>query len=62
MEWINKFFIQQPLSLAIPIVIIIGVFFYAARRAYLKHLERIKKIDESYHIQTNLKVPFINNK
>ncbi|MFT6249487.1 MAG: hypothetical protein ACJAZQ_002715, partial [Cognaticolwellia sp.] len=25
MEWINKFFIQQPFSLAIPIVIIIGI-------------------------------------
>jgi preprotein translocase subunit YajC len=55
MEWINKFFIQQPFSLAIPIVIIIGVFFYAARRAHIKHLERIKKIDESYHIQTSPK-------
>jgi preprotein translocase subunit YajC len=55
MEWINKFFIQQPFSLAIPIVIIIGIFFYAARRAHIKHLERIKKIDESYHIQTTPK-------
>jgi preprotein translocase subunit YajC len=55
MEWVNKYFIQQPFSLVIPIVIIIGVFFYAARRAHLKHLERIRKIDESYHIQTSSK-------
>jgi hypothetical protein len=55
MEWANKYFIQQPFSLAIPIVIIIGIFFYAARRAHLKHLERIRKIDESYHIQISSK-------
>ncbi|MDX2368955.1 MAG: hypothetical protein QNK36_11205 [Colwellia sp.] len=52
MEWINNFFIQEPFSLVIPVIFIIGVFVYAARRAHIKHLERIKKIDESYHIQT----------
>jgi len=56
MEWINKFFIQQPFSLVIPIVIIISIFFYAARRAHLKHLERIRKIDENYHIEISSKV------
>jgi hypothetical protein len=55
MDWINKFFIQQPFSLAIPIVIIICIFIYAARRAHVKHLERIRKIDENYHIQTSSK-------
>jgi hypothetical protein len=58
MDWLNNFFIQEPFSLVIPVVIIIiGIFFYAARRAHFKHLARIKKIDESYHIQTTLKIP-----
>lgn len=55
MDWLNNFFIQEPLSLAIPVVIIIGIFIYAARRAHIKHLERIRKIGECYHIQINLK-------
>jgi preprotein translocase subunit YajC len=55
MEWINTFFTQEPFSLVIPVVIIIAIFIYAARRAQIKHLERIRKIDESYHIQINLK-------
>lgn len=49
MEWLNNFFTQEPLSIAIPVVIIIGVFLYAARRAHVKHLERIRKIDETYN-------------
>jgi preprotein translocase subunit YajC len=57
MEWINNFFIQEPYSLVIPIVIIISIFFCAARRAQKKHVERIKKIDESYRIETNFKPP-----
>ncbi|MBL4764994.1 MAG: hypothetical protein JKX67_06910 [Colwellia sp.] len=52
MEWLNNFFTQEPLFLAIPIVIIISIFAYAARRAHIKHLERIREIDESYHIHT----------
>lgn len=55
MEWLNNFFIQDPLSLAIPVVIIIAIFVYAARRAHIKHLERIRKIDESYHTQITSK-------
>lgn len=49
MEWLNNFFTQEPLSLAIPVVIIIAIFVFAARRAHIKHVERIRKIDESYH-------------
>lgn len=57
MEWLNNFFTQEPFSLAIPVVIIIAIFVYAARRAHFKHLERIRKIDESYQVHTNSKVP-----
>jgi preprotein translocase subunit YajC len=55
MEWINNFFIQEPFFFVIPVVIIIGVFVCAAYRAQIKHVERIKKIDERYRIETNSK-------
>ncbi len=49
MEWLNDFFTQEPFSIAIPVVIIISIFIYAARRAHFKHLERIRQIDETYN-------------
>lgn len=55
MEWLNNFFTQEPLSLAVPVVVIITIFVYAARRAHIKHLERIRKINESYHSQISSK-------
>lgn len=58
MDWLNNFFIQQPFSLVIPVTIIIGIFIYAVRRAHLHHIERIRKIDESYHIQTSSKITY----
>jgi len=48
MDWLSKFFIQEPFSIAVPVIIIISIFIYAARRAHIKHIERIKKIDERY--------------
>lgn len=53
MEWLSNFFTQEPLSIAIPVIIIVLIFIYAARRAHTKHIERIKKIDEQY-IQQNI--------
>jgi hypothetical protein len=53
MEWLSNFFIQEPFSIAIPVIIIVCIFIYAARRAHIKHIERIKKIDERY-IQQNM--------
>ena len=52
MEWLSNFFIKEPFSLAIPVIIIISVFIFAMRRAHFKHLERIRKIDESYNPKT----------
>ncbi len=49
MEWLSNFFTQEPLSIAVPVVVIISIFIFAARRAHLKHLERIRKIDETYN-------------
>lgn len=48
MEWLEKIFTQEPFSIAIPIIIIVSVFIYAARRAHIKHIERIKQIDDRY--------------
>ncbi len=53
MEWLSNFFTQEPLSIAIPVIVIVAIFIYAARRAHLKHLERIKKIDETYNPKAN---------
>jgi len=52
MEWLENFFTQEPLAVAIPVIIIISIFAYAARRAHIKHVERIKKIDDRYIQQT----------
>jgi hypothetical protein len=48
MEWLSNFFIQEPIFLAIPFVIVVGILIYAARRAHFKYLERLKTIDDSY--------------
>lgn len=53
MEWLTNFFTQEPFSLAIPVIVIICIFAYAARRAHIKHIERIKQIDERYHVEIN---------
>lgn len=55
MDWINNFLIREPFSILIPVVIIISIFIYAARRAHVKHIERIKKIDKIYNTQINSK-------
>ena len=48
MEWIRNFFTQEPFSIAVPVIIIVCIFIFAARRAHIKHLERIKQIDDRY--------------
>lgn len=53
MEWLNYFFTLRPLFIASIFGIIVSIFIYAARSAHIKHLDRLKKIDEMY----NPKVP-----
>jgi len=48
MEWLKNFITEEPFSVIIPIVIIIFTFAYAARRAQIKHIARIKEINERY--------------
>lgn len=55
MEWLSSFFIEGTYSVAVLVIIIIGIFIYAARRAHMKHLERLKKIDECYVEHVNPK-------
>ena len=55
MEWINNFYFQEFFALVILVVIIISIFVYAARRAHIKHLARIREIDETYHVQASSK-------
>ncbi len=52
MEWLSHIFIQEPLSVAAPVILIVSIFVYAARRAHIKHVERLKQIDERYIQQT----------
>jgi len=51
MEWLNTLLNNEFFSLLVPVIIIISIFIYAARRAHVKHLERIRKIDEIYNIK-----------
>lgn len=48
MEWLESFITEEPFSIVIPIIIIVSVFAYVVRRAHIKHLERMKQIDERY--------------
>lgn len=45
---VKQFFIEGTYSIVFLVILIIGIFIYAVRRAHIKHLERLKKIDERY--------------
>jgi uncharacterized membrane protein (DUF106 family) len=51
MEWISKILPKEPTVLIISISIVIGVFIVAARKAYLDHIEKLKKIDDTFNIK-----------
>jgi hypothetical protein len=56
MEWLEEFLNSEFFTLVVPVFIIVSIFIYAARRAHVKHLERIRKIDEIYNVRSsNLK-------
>lgn len=48
MEWLINFFIEESFSIVIPVILIISIFIYAVRRAHIKHIARIKEINERY--------------
>jgi len=53
MEWLQNALSQEPLVLFISISIIVSVFAFAARKAHINHLERMKKIDETFNPKEN---------
>ncbi|KGJ90432.1 hypothetical protein GAB14E_3675 [Colwellia psychrerythraea] len=51
MDWLSKTLSQEPAILIISISVVLTIFIFAARRAHLNHLAKIKKIDESFNIK-----------
>jgi len=52
MDWLFTLFSQESWYFVTALVIIFAVFIYATRKEHLKHIERIKKIDQGYNIKT----------
>lgn len=53
MEWLKSALSQEPFVLLVSISIIVSIFAFAARKAHLNHLERMKKIDETFNPKEN---------
>ena len=53
MEWLSSFFRGDIYSIVVLMIIIISVFIYAARRAHLKHIQKLKEIEDCYIIEQN---------
>lgn len=51
MEWLDRVLSQEPVALFISICAVISIFIYAARKAHLNHIARMKKIDDSFHVK-----------
>ncbi len=51
MEWLSRTLSQEPIVLLISISVIISIFVFAARKAHLNYLEKMKKINESFNIK-----------
>jgi len=48
MEWLSRTLSQEPIIFLLSISAVITVFIFAARKAHLNHLAKMKKIDESF--------------
>ena len=51
MEWLSRVLSQEPTVLALSITVVITIFIFAARKAHLNHLARMKKIDDTFNIK-----------
>jgi len=51
MEWLSRILSQEPIALYISITVVVSVFVFAARKAHLNHLAKMKKIDDSFNIK-----------
>ena len=53
MEWLQSALSQDPFVLLAAILIIVSVFAFAVRKAHINHIERMKKIDETFNPKNN---------
>ena len=53
MEWLTSAsnLLEEHSVLIISIAVVVGIFIFAARKAHLNHLDRIKKIDDTFNIK-----------
>ena len=51
MEWLSRTLAQEPTVLVISITVVVIIFIFSARKAYLNHLAKMKKIDDSFNIK-----------
>ena len=54
MEWLQNILTQEVFILIFSISLIVSIFAFAARRAHINHIERMKKIDETFNPKDNL--------
>lgn len=52
MEWLTNVLLKEHSVLIIAITVVAAIFIYAARKAHINHIEKIKKIDESFNIKS----------
>lgn len=51
MDWLTNVLAKEHSVLIISIVVVVGIFIFAARKAHVNHLEKIKKIDDTFNIK-----------
>ena len=49
MEWLSKILSQEPAALIISISFVVSVFIFAARKAHVNHIEKLKKIENTFN-------------
>ncbi len=55
MEWLQSALSEEPffLFVSILIMVMVSVFAFAARKAHINHIKRMKKIDETFNPKEN---------
>ena len=53
MEWLQSLISKETVILFLAIALMVGVFIFAARRAHLNHLKRMKEIDKTFNPHEN---------
>ncbi|MFQ3264187.1 MAG: hypothetical protein ACI9U5_000049 [Colwellia sp.] len=51
MEWLSRTLSKEPTVLALLITLVLTIFVFAARKAHLNHLAKMKKIDDTFNIK-----------